>query len=113
MSVSFLVTLGTKGYQVLGRVITQLAPRLDVVDLKILRSPARLATPAVPLQDMITELTVGLSIQLQAGPFGSNSSHCATQIAQRMSKYGGFSWRIQRDRTSSQTFISESDRSAF
>ena len=49
ISMSFLVALYAKGYQVLSHVITQSAPRLNVMDLKSFHSPARLAAPAVSL----------------------------------------------------------------
>jgi len=58
---SFLVAPNTKSHQILGRVITQSAPRLNVMDLKTLHAPARLATPAVSLQDFTAKLTVGFS----------------------------------------------------
>jgi hypothetical protein len=51
MSVSVLVALGAKSYEILGRIITQSASRLNVMDLKILLASARLATPAVALQN--------------------------------------------------------------
>jgi hypothetical protein len=62
LSVSFLVTHHTKSDQILGRVIAEAAPRLRVMDLKIFHSPARLAMPAVPLQDFAAKLTVGFSV---------------------------------------------------
>ena len=40
MSVSVLVALGAKSYEILSRIITQSAPWLNVMDLKILRSSA-------------------------------------------------------------------------
>jgi hypothetical protein len=46
---SFLMAQCAEGYQILGNVITQSAARLNVVDLKTLRSPAPLATPTVSL----------------------------------------------------------------
>ena len=72
------MALGAKSDEILSRIIAQAAPRLNVMDLKIFRSPADLATPAVPLQDLMAELTVGFSVQLQAWPFGSNCSQGAT-----------------------------------
>ena len=51
MSVSVLVAIDAKSYEILSRVITQTAPRLDVMDLKILQAPAPLATPSIPLQN--------------------------------------------------------------
>ena len=71
---SFLVTQDTKSYQILGRVIAEAAPRLEVMDLKAFDLPARLATPTVPLEDFAAELAVSLWLELQAWPFGSNSS---------------------------------------
>lgn len=62
MSVSFLVTHNAKSDQILGRVITQAAPRLNVMDLKILRSPAELAMPAVSIEHCTAELTVGFRV---------------------------------------------------
>jgi hypothetical protein len=72
-SVSILVTDDAKSDQILGRVIAEPAPRVDVMDLKVSDLAARLATPAVPLEDFMTELAIGLGVELQAWPFGSNS----------------------------------------
>jgi hypothetical protein len=77
-SVSFLVTHDTKRDQILGRVIAEAAPRLDVMDLKIFRSPTGLTMPAVSLEDFIAELAISHRLELQARPFGSNSSHDVT-----------------------------------
>jgi hypothetical protein len=63
ISVSVLVALDAKAYEILGRVITQPASRLNVMDLKILRLPAPLATPAVSLQDFAAELAIGFGIK--------------------------------------------------
>jgi len=76
--VSFLVTEDAKSYQILGRVIAEAAPRLNVMDLKVSELAARLATPTVPLEDFMTELAASLGLELQAWPFGSNSSQGTT-----------------------------------
>ena len=55
---SFLVAPETKSYQVLGSVIAQLAPRLNVMDLKTLDAPARLTTPSISLQNFTAELAI-------------------------------------------------------
>ena len=68
----------TKSYEILGRVIAEAAPWLDMMDLKPLDAAARLASPAVALEDLAAELTVGFGLEPQAWPFGSNSSHGAT-----------------------------------
>jgi hypothetical protein len=49
MSVGVLVALDAKSYEILSRIIPQVAPGLDVMNLKTLDTPARLATPAVSL----------------------------------------------------------------
>jgi hypothetical protein len=53
------VTASTKSYQIGIGVITQMAPRLEVMDLKAVDTPARLATPAVSLQNFAAELAIG------------------------------------------------------
>ena len=74
MSVSVLVASDTKSYEILSRIIAQAAPWLNVMDLQALDTPARLATPAVSLQNFTAELAVGFSVKFQPWPFGSNSS---------------------------------------
>ena len=43
------------------------------MDLKIFHSPARLATPAISLQDFTAELAISFRIKPQAGPLGIGS----------------------------------------
>ena len=42
MSVSVLMALNAKSYEILSRIITQAAPRLNEMDLKILHPPTPL-----------------------------------------------------------------------
>jgi hypothetical protein len=44
-----------------------MAPPLNVMDLKTLHAPARLATPANPLQDFPAKLAISFGIKPQAG----------------------------------------------
>ena len=71
----FLVARRAEGDQIFGNVIAQSAPRLNVMDLKIFHAPARLATPAVSLQDFTAELAISFRIKPQAWPLwrGSHS----------------------------------------
>jgi hypothetical protein len=62
--VSVLVALDAKSYEILSRIIAQVAPPLDVMDLKILHAPTRLATPAVSLQDLLAEFVIGFGVKL-------------------------------------------------
>ena len=67
MSVSVLVALDAKSYEILSRVITQTAPRLNVMDLKIFHPSARLTSPAVSLQNFAAEQTIELLDQASSG----------------------------------------------
>ena len=78
LSVSNLVADDTKSYQIFGSVIAQSTPRLNVMDLKILHSPARLATSAISLQNFAAELAIGFRVKLQAGPLCSESRQSVT-----------------------------------
>src|SRR6266705_1100421 len=78
VSMSLLVTPDAKSYQILRRVITQLAAPLNVMDLKIVCFPAVLATPAVPLEDFTAELPIRFRAKFQAWPFGAESTHGVT-----------------------------------
>ena len=73
MSVSVLVALDAKSYEILSRVIAQSAPRLNVMDLKIFHPPARLATPAISLQNFTAELAISFRIKPQAWPLCDGS----------------------------------------
>jgi hypothetical protein len=77
------VARGTKSYQILACVIAEAAPRLDVMDLKIFRSSAGLATPAVPLRDSTAELAISFWLEFQPRSFGSKSTQ-------------GFTWALAR-----------------
>jgi hypothetical protein len=63
---SLLMARRAEGDQILGRVIALSASWLNVVDLKIHHAPARLATPAVSLQDFTAELAISLGLKHQA-----------------------------------------------
>ena len=58
------VTIRTESQEILGRVIAQSTPHLNVMDLKILGAPARLATPSISLQDFAAELAIGFGVKL-------------------------------------------------
>ena len=68
MSVRVLVALDAKSYEILSRVITQAASRLNVMDLKIFHTPARLTTPAVTVQDFPAELAISFRVKPQPWP---------------------------------------------
>src|SRR6267143_1884100 len=78
MSVNLLVALDAKSYEILSRIIAQAAPGLDVVNLKTLDAPARLATPAVSVQDFTAELAISFRIKDQSWLFGTQPRQSVT-----------------------------------
>jgi hypothetical protein len=70
----FLMARRAEGDQILSSVIAQSAPRLNVMDLKILHAPARLATPSISLQNFTAELAICFRFKPQAGPFWLGSA---------------------------------------
>ena len=78
MPVSVLVALDAKSYEILSRVITQTAPRLDVMDLKILHAPARLTTPAISVQNFTAKITINFRIKPQSGPLCTEPDQSVT-----------------------------------
>jgi hypothetical protein len=81
MSVGVLVALDAKNYEILSRIITQAIPGFDVMDLKTLDAPTRLATPAVSLQDFAAELAISFRVKPQSWPFRADPSHSVTRTS--------------------------------
>src|SRR5580704_1604186 len=72
-----------EGDQILGRVITEAAACLNMVDLKIFHPPARLAMPVISLQNFLAELSISFRFKPQAGSFRADSSQSATCTSSR------------------------------
>jgi len=66
------VTRGTKRDQIVLGIVSGLASVLFMVDLKVQPRAACLASPAVPLQDLSTELLVRFGIKPQTRTFWSD-----------------------------------------
>jgi hypothetical protein len=60
---SFSMARRAEGDQILSSVIAQSTPRLNVMDLKILHSPARLTAPAISPQDFTAKLAIRFRIK--------------------------------------------------
>jgi|GEM_PF-5205071 len=58
--------------QILGSVIAQSAPPLNVMDLKIFHASARLATPSVSLQNFTENSAISCRINPQAESFDAD-----------------------------------------
>ena len=78
LPMGFLMAQRAKGNQIVGRVIAQSAAGLDVMDLKILHTPTRLAAPAISLQDFTAEPAISFKVKLQPWPAGTNASQSVT-----------------------------------
>jgi hypothetical protein len=66
-------------------VVSELAPRVDVVDVEFGRAPATLATPAIPLQDPLAQALVGLWVEPKSRAFWKEAGHAGLQIWARNS----------------------------
>ncbi len=66
---------GTQSNQILLGIISQAAALTDMVDLKIGRSAAVLAAPAVPLQHLLAQLTIGFWVEPEPGAAREQASH--------------------------------------
>ncbi len=62
------VASGAEGDEVWLGVVAQPASGVDVVDLEVGRSAAVLAAPAVPLQHLLAQLTIGFWVEAEPGP---------------------------------------------
>jgi hypothetical protein len=90
LSMRFSVASSTKCHQVLGSVIAQSTPRLNMMDLKILHSPARLATPAISLQDFTAKLAIRFRIKPQPWPLYTDPRQSVTCTSSRSCFLCGF-----------------------
>jgi hypothetical protein len=81
--VGFLMALLAKDDQILGSVIAQSTSGLNVMDLKIFHSSARLATPAVSHQDFAAELAISFRVKLQPRPLSADLVQRATLTSAR------------------------------
>jgi hypothetical protein len=79
-----------EGDQILGRVITPSAPPLNVMDLKILHSPAPLTTPTISFQDYATELAISLGLKPQPWSLCPDSFQTVTCTSSRSCFLCGF-----------------------
>jgi len=69
------VTAGAKCYQIFEGVVSQSTPRLDVMNVEILRRSAVLASPAVALEDLFAKFVVSLAIQSKARSLLTQRTH--------------------------------------
>ena len=75
LAMHLCVAFGTERDQVLLGIVSGLASVLFMVDLKVRPCPASLASPAIPMQDLSTQLFVRFGIQLQTRTFWPDETH--------------------------------------
>ena len=68
VQVSTLVTTGAKGNQILFNVVSQPAPRTDMMNLELSKTAAVLAAPPIALQHLLAKSAVGLGVEAEPGP---------------------------------------------
>ncbi len=69
------MTAGAEGDEVGLGIVAQSPPRVDVVDLEVGRAAAGLAAPAIALQHLLAQLTMGLRVEAKPGPPRAQASH--------------------------------------
>jgi hypothetical protein len=75
MAVDVTVAISTERDQIFVHVVTQQAPRVDVVDLETIRTAAVLASPAVTFQHFGAEFAVGICVEPKSRSPRSKISH--------------------------------------
>jgi hypothetical protein len=86
----FLMAPSGESNQILGSVIAQAAPGLDVMNLKTLDASTRLATPAIWVQDFQVELTISFRIKPQSWLFGTHPRQSVTWTSSSNCFLSGF-----------------------
>ncbi len=69
------VTGGAEGDEVWLGVVAQSASWVDVVDLEVSTTPAGLAAPAIALQHLLAQLTIGFWVEPEVGAAREQASH--------------------------------------
>ena len=70
-----IVAISAERDQIFAFVITQPASEANVMDLKTIGTPARLASPAITLQHFDTEFAITIWVQLKSRSPWSKISH--------------------------------------
>ncbi len=63
-----LVAACAQSDEIVPGVVSELTPRVHVVNLEFDRAPAALAAPAVPFQYLLAEASIGLPVQPKPRP---------------------------------------------
>ncbi len=80
-----LVAACAEGDEVVLGVVSELTPRVDVVNMEFDRAPAALAAPAIPLQYLLAEALIGLRVQPKPRPSRQQAGDAALHMCVRNS----------------------------
>ncbi len=69
-----------QGDEIMLSVVSELAPRVDVMNVEFTRTPAALAAPAVPLQYLLAQLFIGLGVKPKPRPSWKEAGHAALHM---------------------------------
>jgi len=84
---NLLMAVGTQRDEIRFSVVTELAPRADVMNLKVRKTAAVLAPPPIPLEDLAPQYPIGSWAELESRPLGTRPLHEAVRICSRNSAF--------------------------
>ena len=84
------VAISANRDQIFVHVVTQLAPRAEVVNLETIRTTAVLASPAVALQNVSAELAIRICAEPKSRSSRLEITHCTFPICCTNSIFCGF-----------------------
>ena len=76
----FPMTYTAKGYEIFVDIASQMASRLDVMDLEIFGTSASLTLPTVALENPLTKSPIGIPVQAKSGLSWDGAIHEALGI---------------------------------
>ena len=75
--------------EVLDDVISKQAPRAQVMNLEIVRTPTALTAPPISLEHLFAQMMIGIWGQPNPRPFGLQRGHDALRTSARNSAFSG------------------------
>jgi hypothetical protein len=85
MNMKLAMAVSAHGNQVVANIVTQQAARVNVVDVESIGASAILASPAVPLQHIVTKLEVGIRVESKPWLSLPNRFHAVFSTCRRNS----------------------------
>src|SRR5271169_2320365 len=86
-TVDLVMTARAQGDEIHFSIVTEMAPRVAVVNLKVCTTAAVLAPPPIPLENLAPQFSIGSWAELEPRPLGTRSIHEAVRICSRNSTF--------------------------